>query len=615
MAQTEHSTPGGQQTKEPELKRVMGPGLLLLFIVGDILGTGVYALTGDVAAEVGGAAWLPFLVAFGIATVTAFSYLELVTKYPQAAGAALYTHKAFGIHFFTFLVAFVVMCSGITSASTASRAFASNLAEGFNLELGNWGIVLVALLFMLLVAVVNFRGVGESVKANVVLTLVELSGLLLVIMVGIYAISGGDADFSRVVAFDTPDDKNVFLAVTTATSLAFFAMVGFEDSVNMAEETKDPVRIFPKVLLSGLGIAGVVYVVVAIVAVALVPVGTLAESDTPLVEVVKAGAPSLPIGDILPFISMFAVSNTALINMLMASRLIYGMARQHVLPPVLGKVHPTRRTPWGHPVHHHHRLRPDRLRLVRQRGRRRHPRRHHGTAPARGLRRGEPGGPGAAQGQNRQGPLPRPDRNADHWDDHLHLPGHSTVRSGLGPVLGGRLAVGAWRGAVLRHHPDQQAPGHLAEPLPRHGRSGNAGAAQLTAPSPREGDELGSVASIAQGKDHALQQPGRGRLLGPGHAGQHPDFNGPDRCGRLLEAPSAARREPRWKRLADGCLRRPCHVAISCQGLEQHVHRLPCHERTPRELGVRQTRSLGQQLEAGVVRHAHPERPKHLFHG
>jgi amino acid transporter len=180
------------QSGQPELKRVMGPKLLLLFIVGDILGTGVYALTGDVAAEVGGAAWLPFLVAFAIATVTAFSYLELVTKYPQAAGAALYTHKAFGIHFFTFLVAFVVMCSGITSASTASRAFASNLVEGFGLVLGSWGIVLVALGFMTLVALVNFRDVGESVKANVVLTLMELSGLLLVMMVGMFARSSAE---------------------------------------------------------------------------------------------------------------------------------------------------------------------------------------------------------------------------------------------------------------------------------------------------------------------------------------------------------------------------------------------------------------------------------------
>jgi amino acid transporter len=333
--------------RQPELKRVMGPGLLLLFVVGDILGTGVYALTGDVAAEVGGAAWVPFLVAFLIATITAFSYLELVTKYPQAAGAALYVHKAFGIQFVTFLIAFVVMCSGITSASTASRFFAANFFTAFHFSWGTAGIVAVAMLFMLILALVNLRGVGESVKLNVVLTIIEISGLMLVIVVGLFAFTGGgDVDFSRVVAFDTASDKNWFMAVTTATSLAFFAMVGFEDSVNMAEETKDPVKTFPKVLLSGLTIAGIVYIVVAIVAVALVPVGTLEDSETPLVEVVKAGAPGLPIEDILPFISMFAVSNTALINMLMASRLIYGMSRQHVLPPVLGRVHPRRLTPY-----------------------------------------------------------------------------------------------------------------------------------------------------------------------------------------------------------------------------------------------------------------------------
>jgi basic amino acid/polyamine antiporter, APA family len=333
--------------EQPQLRRVMGPGLLLLFVVGDILGTGVYALTGDVAAEVGGAAWIPFLVAFLIATVTAFSYLELVTKYPQAAGAALYAHKAFGVQFVTFLVAFVVMCSGITSASTASRFFGANFDTAFDLGWGKVGIVVIALLFMAMLAAVNLRGVGESVKLNVALTIIEATGLMLVIFVGLWAFTrGGDVDFARVVAFDTETEKNAFMAVTTATSLAFFAMVGFEDSVNMAEETKDPVKTFPKVLLSGLTIAGAVYVLVAIVAVALVPVGTLAESDTPLVEVVKAGAPNLPIEDIFPFISMFAVSNTALINMLMASRLIYGMARQHVLPPVLGSVHPKRRTPW-----------------------------------------------------------------------------------------------------------------------------------------------------------------------------------------------------------------------------------------------------------------------------
>jgi basic amino acid/polyamine antiporter, APA family len=332
---------------EPQLKRVMGPGLLLLFIVGDILGTGVYALTGQVAGEVGGAAWLPFLIAFAIATVTAFSYLELVTKYPQAAGAALYAHKAFGIHFFTFLVAFVVMCSGITSASTASQAFAANFLKGFGLGEEKLAVAAIALAFMAVLAAINFRGVSESVKLNVVLTIVEITGLGVVILVGLWAFTqGGDFDLSRVMVFDSEEERSTFVAITAATSLAFFAMVGFEDSVNMAEETKDPVRTFPRVLLTGLTIAGIVYVLVSIIAVALVPIGDLRTSSTPLVDVVEAAAPGLPIDEIFPFITMFAVSNTALINMLMASRLIYGMARQHVLPPVLGTVHRTRHTPW-----------------------------------------------------------------------------------------------------------------------------------------------------------------------------------------------------------------------------------------------------------------------------
>ena len=334
---------------QPELQRVMGPKLLL-FIVGDILGTGVYALTGQVAAEVGGAAWAPFLVAFVVATLTAMSYLELVTKYPQAAGAALYTHKAFGLHFLTFIVAFTVMCSGITSASTASNAFAGFVNDGLGLGLtvGGFEMMMIALGFMTLVAIINFRGVGESVKANVVLTCVELSGLLMIIFIGLYAVTEGRADFSRVVVFDSPSDRSTFFAITAATSLAFFAMVGFEDSVNMAEECEHPVRDFPRVMLTGLGITGTIYILVSITAVALVPVGKLADENegSALTQVVATGAPSLPFDQIFPFIGMFAVANSALINMLMASRLLYGLANQQVLPPVLGWVHPRRRTPW-----------------------------------------------------------------------------------------------------------------------------------------------------------------------------------------------------------------------------------------------------------------------------
>ncbi|MDP3968680.1 MAG: APC family permease [Nocardioides sp.] len=343
--------PGTDVDGAPKLKRVLGPKLLLLFIVGDVLGAGIYAITGQVAGEVGGAAWLPFLVAFAVATLTAFAYLELVTKYPHAAGAALYTHKAFRLHFVTFMVAFAVICSGITSASTSANVLAANLLAG--LEGAGWGVgtgstavLAVALGFMLLLAVVNLRGVGESVKFNVVLTVVEMVALLIVIGVGFFAMSQGNADLGRVMVFESAEGKSLFIAVTAATSLAFFAMVGFEDSVNMVEETREPERIFPRIMLTGLGIAVSFYVLVSITAVALVPVGELAESDTALLDVVAIGAPDFPIDKVFPFLTVFAVANTALINMLMASRLLYGMGKQDVLPRVLSRVLPGRRTPW-----------------------------------------------------------------------------------------------------------------------------------------------------------------------------------------------------------------------------------------------------------------------------
>ena len=344
MAQSAES--GTRSRPQPELKRVMGPGLLLLFIVGDILGTGVYALTGNIAGEIGGAAWAPILVAFLVATITAFSYLELVTKYPGASGAALYTHKAFGIHFITFLVTFAVLSSGLTSASTAASAVASNFARGFGLEVDTTTITVIAVIFIAILAAINIRGVTEGLAFNVVLTSIELTGLLIVILVGFWAAFQGQADFSQTMVFETSEDKGIFLALTAVTSLAFFSFVGFEDSVNMVEETKNPSRDFPRVMLFGLGLTGVVYILVSIFTVAVVPIGVLGESTTPLLDMVRIGAPNIPIDTIYPFLTIFAVANTALINMLMASRLLYGMARQGVLPQFLGKVHSTRRSPW-----------------------------------------------------------------------------------------------------------------------------------------------------------------------------------------------------------------------------------------------------------------------------
>ncbi|WP_327090135.1 APC family permease [Nonomuraea sp. NBC_01738] len=327
------------QLEQHSLKRVIGRKVLLLFVVGDILGAGIYALVGKVAGYVGGALWLPFLVAFVLAALTATSYAELVGKYPQAAGAALYVNKAFGIPFVTFIVAFTVMMSGITSASAAARAFGGRyLAEFVSLP-----VLVGAFIFLALVALVNFAGISESIKVNVVLTIIEAFGLLVIVVIGVFALFAGDGEPARALVFHPAN--GAFLGVLGGTALAFYALLGFEDSVNLAEEAKDPQRDFPRALFGGLIAAALIYMAVAFTATMLVDTKTLVDSSGPLLEVVKVAGLSFP-PKLFAAIALLAVGNTALINMLMASRIVYGMARQRIIPPVFGAVHPTRSTPW-----------------------------------------------------------------------------------------------------------------------------------------------------------------------------------------------------------------------------------------------------------------------------
>jgi basic amino acid/polyamine antiporter, APA family len=326
-------------TDDHGLKRAISRNMLLLFVVGDVLGAGIYALVGTIGDRVGGAIWASFLLAIVLAFFTAVAYAELVTKYPQAAGAALYVNKAFGIRFLTFMVAFAVMCSGLTSAATLSRAFGGDYLS----EFVSIPTVVVACLLLLAVAAINSRGIGESVKVNVGFTLIELTGLVLVVVIGLAAVLDGVGDTGR--AFDIKEGESLLPAVMAGAGLAFYAMIGFEDSVNVAEEARDPQRDYPRALFGGLLIAGAVYLAVSIVASMAVPTNTLAESDGPLLEVVQIG-PLAMNTKIFAAIALFAVTNGALINMIMASRLLYGMSIQGIVPGAFSKVLPGRRTPW-----------------------------------------------------------------------------------------------------------------------------------------------------------------------------------------------------------------------------------------------------------------------------
>ncbi|MFC4494194.1 APC family permease [Streptomyces ovatisporus] len=342
MPDTRDATAPTNPSGETPLHRAIGPKLLVLFIIGDILGTGIYATTGSVAGKIGGALWLPFVIGFAVALLTAASYAELVGKYPRAAGAALYTQRAFKVPFLTFIVAFMVMCSGLSSASAAARAFAGDYLG----ELVDVPPTLIAILFILALAALNLRGVSESVKTNVVLTVIELTGLLIIISIGVYAVFAGEGDPGRLAEIDTAGGTGyaVLTGVMGATALGFFAFVGFEDSVNMAEETIDPSRTFPRALFIGVCVTGTIYVLVALVSSLLVDFRVLENSSGPLLEVVKAGGVSFP-PELFAVIALFAVSNSALINIMMASRLCYGMANERILPRFMGKVLPVRRTP------------------------------------------------------------------------------------------------------------------------------------------------------------------------------------------------------------------------------------------------------------------------------
>jgi len=330
--------PERRSPAKPALRRVVSRRMLFFFILGDILGGGIYALVGEVGAEVGGAIWAAFLLALVLAALTAGSYAELVTKFPRAGGGALYAKKAFRSPLVAFLVAFAVMASGVTSASALARAFGGDYFAVFvDVE-----IVLVALVFIAVVAVVNYVGILLSVRLNVVMTLVEVGGLILVVVIGLAALGDGVGDTSR--AFEFKDGEVPLLAILAGATVAFYALIGFEDSVNIAEEVKEPNKVYPLALFAGLGAAGVIYMLVTVIASMAVPTQTLTESDGALLEVIQVG-PLAVSTKVFSAIGLLALANGALINMIMASRLLYGMAHERVLPSAFGRLS-SRETPW-----------------------------------------------------------------------------------------------------------------------------------------------------------------------------------------------------------------------------------------------------------------------------
>jgi len=328
-------------TEEPtRLRRAITGPLLFAFILGDVLGAGIYALMGVLSEKVDGMLWAPLLLALLLALLTAGSYAELVTKYPRAGGASVFAERAFRSPLVSFLIGFCMLAAGVTSAAGLAIAFAGDyLGTFFDLP-----AIPVAIVFLAIVAALNARGVRESLGANLVMTAIELSGLVIVIVVVAgFALSGG-GDLSRVT--QAPDGTPVALAVLGGAVIAYYSFVGFETSANMIEEVRSPRRTYPRALFAALFTAGAVYVLVGLASSIALPAAELQESSGPLLAVVAATGVGVP-DWLFSLIALVAVANGALLTMIMVSRLTYGMAEQGLLPDALSRVLPKRKTPWA----------------------------------------------------------------------------------------------------------------------------------------------------------------------------------------------------------------------------------------------------------------------------
>jgi APA family basic amino acid/polyamine antiporter len=319
------------------LARKVGLGALILYGIGDMVGAGIYGTIGKISGELGNAVWIAFVIAMVAALLTGLSYASLASRYPRAAGAAYVAQRAYGRPFIAYLVGMAVAASGLTSMATASHAFTNALRP----TLGGFPPAAVILLFLGMIALVNFLGIRHSIWANGICTLIEVAGLLFVIVTG--------ARFLGSVNYLESAHPEIALPpgmLLSGAVLAFFAFIGFEDMLNVAEEVKEPERTMPRAMVIALVSAAILYVTIALTAVSVVPFRELADArlGAPFVQITARSAPWLP-GWVFQGITLFAVANTALINFIMASRLTYGLARQGLLPAPLGVVHPRRQTP------------------------------------------------------------------------------------------------------------------------------------------------------------------------------------------------------------------------------------------------------------------------------
>lgn len=303
-----------------------------MYGIGLILGAGIYVLIGEAAGIAGNAVWLSFIFGVIAAVFAGLSYAELASMYPKAAAEYVFVKNAFRSNFLAFIIGWLTLFTSIIAATTVALGFGGYFAAIFD-----YPIVLSAVLLIGILSFVNFFGIRESSWTNIIFTIIEAAGLALIIYIGFTFTTAEPINY-----FENPFGIS---GISLAFVLIFFAFIGFEDIVNIAEETKNPKKVLPRAIILSISITAIIYILVSLSAIRVLSWQELGSSLAPLADVAERALGST--GQLtMSLIALFATANTVLIILLAGSRILYGMAVQHSLPLLLGKVHFKTKTPW-----------------------------------------------------------------------------------------------------------------------------------------------------------------------------------------------------------------------------------------------------------------------------
>jgi len=324
-----------QNINNAKLKRQLSLPLLVFYGIGTILGAGIYVLVGKVAGESGLYTPVSFLLASLLAGFSAFSYAELASRYPRSAGEAVYIEEGFAIRRFSILVGLMIVAVGVVSTATLAHGFAGYFNVFFNIP-----PALIVSVLVISVGLICAWGIGQSVMLAAIMTVVEIIGLLIILYVGRESFAlMPDVLPNMLPALEYP----VWAGVLMGSFIAFYAYLGFEDIVNVAEEAIKPRINIPLAIIISLFVTTFFYILISVVAIILISPDELAESNAPLAMLYQRTTGQPPF--VITIISLISVINGALIQVIMASRVLYGMSRKNWLPEKIGKINETTHTP------------------------------------------------------------------------------------------------------------------------------------------------------------------------------------------------------------------------------------------------------------------------------